>query len=390
MAERINSMAVRGRYLRFPIAYRVEHWVMVASFVTLAITGLAQKFAQTGIAVWLIGGLGGIETVRVIHRVAAIVLILEAVYHVGAVGYNLLVRRYGLDLMLTPQDIRHALHAFQYNLGWRNDPPQQGRYTFEEKFEYFAIVWGTIVMAATGFVLWNPIAATSALPGEFVPAAKAVHSGEALLAVLAIIVWHMYHVHFRRFNRSMFTGYLPAEVMEEEHPLELAEREQQAASDGAQHEPAYVSRRTYLGVYTVITVLVVAGIYALATFERTAIETVPSAEDSVTIYAPLREDPQPVLVSFDGGMTSWADGIGALFELKCAFCHGGSTPLSKLDLTSYESALLGGSSVPAIVPNDPENSGIIIEQQTGDHPVTLTAAELEKLSAWIEAGAPSQ
>lgn len=380
-------MAVRGRYLRFPISYRIEHWVMVASFVTLAITGLAQKFAQTGIAIWLIGGLGGIETVRVIHRVAAIVLILEAVYHIGAIGYKLLVRRYGLDLMLTPQDLRNALQAFQYNMGWREDPPQQGRYTFEEKFEYFAIVWGTIVMAATGFILWNPIAATSTLPGEFVPAAKSVHSGEALLAVLAIIVWHMYHVHFRRFNRSMFTGYLPADVMEEEHPLELAEREHRAAS-ATHRELPHVSARTYLGVYAVITVVVIAGLYAMATFERTAIETVPPSEESVTIYSPLHVDPQPIVVSFNGSMTSWDDGIGELLGVKCSFCHGGSTPLSKLNLSSYDTALLGGSSVPAIVPNDPENSGLIIEQEAGDHPVTLSAAELETLSAWIASGAP--
>src|SRR5690606_27275923 len=133
--------------------------------------------------------------------------------HVGLLGYNLFVRRYSPDLLLTREDLRNALHTFQYNLGWRKERPKQGRYTFEEKFEYFAIIWGTIVMIVTGFILWNPIAATSVLPGEFVPAAKAVHSGEALLAVLAIIVWHMYHVHIRKFNKSMFTGYLDAEDM---------------------------------------------------------------------------------------------------------------------------------------------------------------------------------
>jgi hypothetical protein len=78
-------------------------------------------------------------------------------------------------------------------------------------------------MAITGFILWNPIASANLLPGEFIPAAKEVHGGEALLAVLAIIVWHMYHVHIRHFNKSMFTGRMTEEEMLEDHPLELAD-----------------------------------------------------------------------------------------------------------------------------------------------------------------------
>ena len=179
----------------------------------------------------LVGFLGGIESVRVIHRIAATTLVFETIYHVGLVGFNLIVRRYHSDLMLYPSDLRNFLHAFLYNLGLRKEKPLQGRYTVEEKFEYLALVWGTIVMIVTGFVLWNPISVTGVLPGEFVLAAKAVHGGEALLAVLAIIVWHLYHVHIRHFNKSMFTGYLDEQEMRDEHPLELAARAAEATAE---------------------------------------------------------------------------------------------------------------------------------------------------------------
>ncbi len=78
-------------------------------------------------------------------------------------------------------------------------------------------------MIITGFMMWNPIATARFLPGDFIPAAKAAHGGEALLAVLAIIVWHMYGVHIKHFNKSMFTGKISEEEMLDEHPLELAD-----------------------------------------------------------------------------------------------------------------------------------------------------------------------
>lgn len=381
-------MASERRFLRFRLAYRLEHWLLVLSFTTLAITGLVQKFAQNDLSFAVINALGGIETVRVIHRVAATVLVLESIYHIGIIGYNLIVRRYRADLMLYTSDLRNVAHALMYNLGFRKERPQQGRYTFEEKAEYLALVWGTIVMIVTGFVLWNPIAVTSTLPGEFVPAAKAVHSGEALLAVLAIIVWHMYHVHLRHFNRSMFTGYMSEAEMREEHPLELAERTAETAEPTHRDRWYGWRRRLYLGVYGGIAVVAVAFVAFFVSFEQTAIVTVPPSEDTtVRAFAPAVA-PTAVLATFDKPLTSWDDGVGALFAMKCAFCHGGTTPLSNLDLSSYDTALLGGTSLPAITPSDPENSGIIVHQIETKHPVEFTGDELVRLTLWIENGAP--
>lgn len=377
-------MTHERQYLRFPRAYRIEHWVMVISFTTLALTGLVQKYAFSSISISIINLFGGIENLRLLHRVAATVLMIEVVYHVGLLGYNLIVRRYSADLMPGKQDIFAALHSFQYNLGLRKDRPQQGRYTFEEKFEYLAIVWGTLVMVITGFILWNPIASTQALPGEFVPAAKVIHSGEALLAVLAIIIWHFYHVHFRHFNKSMFSGKLSEAEMREEHPLELETR----AAAPAKHDAGYPRRRRrFLAAYSMIATLLLVGIYVFVTFEQTALETVVPVEN-VVAYTQPEAPAGPVLVSFDSPMTSWENGVGDFFAARCTLCHGSRVPLAGLDLTNYDTAMLGGSDIPAIVPNRADESGVIQRHLHGDHPATMTQAELDKLSAWINAGAP--
>lgn len=374
-------------YLRFPLAYRLEHWTMVFYFTTLSVTGLVQKFAFAGISLWIINALGGIENVRIIHRFAAIMMMVHAIYHLGTVGYNLIVRRYSADLMLTGKDLKVAWHSFLHNLGFRAERPKEGRYTFEEKFEYFAIVWGTLVMIATGFILWNPIAITFILPGDFVPAAKAVHSGEALLAVLAIIVWHFYIVHVRHFNKSMFTGYLSEEEMREDHPLEL---EAIQAGNNREETPDVqrpLRRRRFLTAYGGFAVVMLLGIYVFVTFEQTAIETIEPIEP-ITLSAQLPARALPQLVSFEAPMTRWDEGVGDFFAMKCTFCHGGRIPLSGLDLTDYDRAMLGGSSIPAIVPNDPDNSGIILQHVDGTHPALITEDELDRLIAWILDGAP--
>jgi cytochrome b subunit of formate dehydrogenase len=120
------------RYLRFTLPQRIEHWLLTLSFSTLGVTGLAQKFSSGWFAEWIIRTLGGVESVRVIHRGAAIIMMLETIYHLGVVGYRVFVRRSRLTMLPDLQDVRVALHALLHNLGLRRDRPQQGRYTFEE------------------------------------------------------------------------------------------------------------------------------------------------------------------------------------------------------------------------------------------------------------------
>ncbi len=284
-------MAETRKVLRFALSERLEHAVASLSFIFLAVTGLVQKYATARVSASIVALFGGVENVRLVHHWAAIVLAIEVVYHIGAVGYRAYVLQQPLSMLPTLDDVRNAWLALRSNLGLTGQRPREGRYTFEEKAEYWAFVWGTAIMAVTGFMMWNPIATTRLLPGEFIPAAKAAHGGEALLAVLAVIVWHFYHVHLRHFNKSMFTGYLTEQEMLERHPLELEEIELGRPAP----DPVQVARRRriYFPAFGLIAGVLLVGIYLFATFEQTAITTVVPPEE-VTIFAPLPPTPLPI------------------------------------------------------------------------------------------------
>jgi formate dehydrogenase gamma subunit len=278
-------------YLRFNPWQRLEHITLLVSFTILAITGMPQKFSSQPWATTMIDFMGGIELTRLIHHGAAIILLIGAIYHFIAAGHKVFVKRVSLTMLPGFQDVKDGLQNLAYNVGLARRMPKMGRYTFGEKVEYWAVVWGTIIMALTGFVLWNPIATTAILPGEFVPAAKAAHGGEAILAVLSILTWHLYNVHIKEFNKSMFTGKIERHAMQEEHPLELAEIEsglQRPAPD-----PVTLRRRmrVFVPVAAVVSIALLVGLYFFVTYEQTAITTV--LEQDIEIFVPLTPTAQP-------------------------------------------------------------------------------------------------
>ncbi len=390
------------RYLRFPLQYRLEHWVFMLTFTILAITGLVQKYAASSISKSIIGMLGGIENTRSIHHIFATLMMVEVVYHLGILLFRLYVKRYRPVMLPSFFDVQAGIQAVLYNLGLRKTRPQQGRYTFEEKMEYWAVVWGMIIMVITGFMMWNPIATAKLLPGQFIPAAKSAHGNEALLAVLAIILWHMYNVVVRHFNRSMFTGYMNQEEMLEEHPLELAN-----IKAGVEKQPANPlveskRRKVFLPAYGVAAAVMLVGIYTFVTFEQTALATRPPAEQ-VVVFAPLTPTPlptlpptpvqaaQPTAAPGAGNVSmTWEGGISSIFQQKCSTCHGSSAQMKGLNLSNYQSALTGGDSGPGIVPGKIDQSQVFIMQSAGNHPGQLSADELATIKAWIEAGAPEK
>jgi cytochrome b subunit of formate dehydrogenase len=276
MSSPLDAFAPRPRYQRFSRSDRAQHLVMLVSFLVLTLTGLPQKFIYLNSRYLddAIDLMGGIEGVRIIHRVAATVLMLVTVYHLLDVARRIYVRRARLTMLPGYRDALDALQAVRYNLGLAQQRPRMDRYTWEEKVEYWSLVWGTIVMIATGFMLWNPVATARFLPGEFIPAAQVVHGGEALLAILAVLVWHFYSVHLRHFNRSMFTGELSEHVMHEEHPLEL-ERIQAGEHVTSSAEQRARRDRIFLPVAGVIALVLLTAIYWFVSFEQTAITTLP-------------------------------------------------------------------------------------------------------------------
>jgi formate dehydrogenase subunit gamma len=209
-------------FVRFEAGQRLEHLVTLVSTAMLALTGLPQKFHEADISRWLISVMGGIDFVRNTHHIFAIILTMGAIYHVLAVGYGILVKGSRLTMLPTLKDATDALATVKYLVGLSKEKPHFDRFTFGEKLEYWALVWGTAIMAITGFIMWFPTKATQFIDGVWIPVSKMAHGWEAVLAVLSLMVWHMYHVHVKSWNTSMFTGKMSKEHMLEEHPLEYA------------------------------------------------------------------------------------------------------------------------------------------------------------------------
>lgn len=387
-----DQVETQKTYVRFNLSDRIQHIVLLASFSILGLTGLVQKFAESPISQWILSALGGIETTRVIHHVAAVVLLMVSIYHFIVVLYRIIVRRTSLSMLPVPQDFVHLYHDLQYYFGLRKHKAYYGRYNYAEKAEYLAVVWGTVIMAITGFMMWNPIATTKFFSGEVIPAAKAAHGGEALLAVLAIILWHFYHVHLREFNKSMFTGKLSEEEMKEEHPAELAQIE---AGNANRELPPEIKRKREKVFYPVAAVVVIFfgfGLFRFVTLEQTAITTVP-VEENATVYVPFtptpRPTPAPTQAGATGALTSWEGGVGALLNSRCGTCHVQAS-FGDLSLATYQGALQGGKSGPAVAPGNPEGSMLVQVQSAGNHPGQLTQEELNAIIQWIQAGAPEK
>lgn len=381
-------------YLRFSLSQRIQHLILVLSFTLLALTGLPQKYPLSPISIAIARPFGGVEMLRTIHHTSATALMLVTVYHLLEAGYKFFVLRSGFEIFPTLQDLKDALGALLYNLGIRKEHPQMGRYTFAEKAEYWALVWGLLIMGLTGFLMWNPILATRYLPGEFIPAAKAAHGGEAILAVLAIILWHMYHVHIKRFNKAMWTGYLSEEEMLEEHPLELADLKAGMAGPRVDEVTRRRRERIYYPVATVVGLLLLLGVYGFVNAEQTAITTILPPRSTGPVYVPQTPTPLPTLTptptpSAPSGTSSltWNGAIGALLQQKCGQCHG-TAAVGGLNLSAYGSLLKGGNSGAVIVIGDPNASLIIQKQEAGNHPGQLSIEELDLLRQWIANGAP--
>ncbi|HEX9091060.1 MAG TPA: cytochrome b/b6 domain-containing protein, partial [Anaerolineales bacterium] len=262
-------------YTRFDISQRAEHILFLLSFSILGFTGLIQKFAAYQLSDSLIFIFGGIEKVRLIHHYSAILMMIVSGYHVLVLTYKVFVLRVRWSMLPVIEDLQHLIQDISYFIGLRKHRGYYGRYNYAEKVEYLAVVWGTVIMGLTGFMMWNPLSTTKLLPGDFIPAAKAAHGAEAILAVLAIIIWHFYHVHIKHFNKSMFTGKLTRTEMMHEHPAELAQIEAGKAEKRLALKTLRRRQQVFFPAALVFTIAFGFGIYKFANFEVTAITTVP-------------------------------------------------------------------------------------------------------------------
>ena len=212
---------------RFDVHQRAQHLVMLTTFMTLAATGLPQKFGGYEASRWWINVLGGLDMVRTIHRAAGLIMLVDCVYHVSYIAVRLgFQRRFDMIRMIpTIEDAQNMLASFSYALGITRQRPQFDRFSYLEKFDYWAVFWGIAVIGTSGLILLFPVQASGFLSGAALPAARAAHSDEALLAVAWILTVHMFYVFLAPesfpINAAMFTGRMPAHRYRQTHPLEF-------------------------------------------------------------------------------------------------------------------------------------------------------------------------
>ena len=178
---------------RMDASQRRQHLMLLTSFILLAITGFALKYPDS----WLAWCLGSSENLRRwLHRVAGVVMLVGGTYHIYYVLAKTEGRRLVRDLWPTLQDVTDFWTHLLYLTGRSDKKPVYGRFGYPEKMEYWAVVWGTVIMGVTGLMIWFKIDVTRFMPRWIVEIATTIHYYEAILACLAIVVWHFYHVIF--------------------------------------------------------------------------------------------------------------------------------------------------------------------------------------------------
>jgi cytochrome b subunit of formate dehydrogenase/nitrate reductase gamma subunit len=217
-------------FWRFNVFHRFIHLVMTVTFIGLALTGLPLKYSDTFWAQGLILLWGGVKGAGIFHRWFAGITFGYFSLHLLWVFYYVLVLKgnlFGPDSMVpSKKDFKDLFQHIAYFLG-KGEPPQFGRFTYWEKFDYWAVFWGIAFIGGSGLVLWFPEFFSRFLPGIFFNIAYTIHSDEALLAIGFIFIVHLYNAHFRAnvfpMDRSIFTGKIEAKEMIERHPLEWDE-----------------------------------------------------------------------------------------------------------------------------------------------------------------------
>lgn len=241
--ERHLSIKIKNgkRYFfRFTVNQRIQHIILAASVVVLVLTGMPLKFHDTFWAPYLYSLFGGIKIAPIVHRTAGTILLMLFLYHLIYLTCNIYkgeiipLRKKGeltlsgvlkmfirLPFIPNLKDAKDIIDLLRYLLFLTDRRPAGDRFTWKEKFDYWAPFWGIVIIGSSGLILWNQELATRILPGEVINFSLIAHSDEALLAALFLFIWHWYNVHFSTsvfpMGTVFITGYLPEELMVEEH-----------------------------------------------------------------------------------------------------------------------------------------------------------------------------
>jgi len=273
--------AKKGKYYeRFDAYSRFLHVLVITSFISLAITGMIIKFSGSGIFQTLSDMLGGYAVTGFIHRVAAVVTFIYFGLHIGYLirkvkrkktKFTSLLRGEN-SLMLNKNDLKEFIATMKWFLG-KGPRPEYGRWTYWEKFDYWAVFWGVAVIGSSGLILWFPEFFTNlGLPGAFINIATIVHSDEALLAVGFIFTYHFFNTHFRPdkfpMDTVIFTGKVHIDELKTDRPheYEMIMQDPELQKKFGDAPPIFLRRAARIFGFTALTIgviLIVLIIYSM-------------------------------------------------------------------------------------------------------------------------------
>jgi cytochrome b subunit of formate dehydrogenase len=223
--------------VRFDIHQRIQHWFMLAGVILLGITGWPLRGAGTFGNAPILGGqdaapysqaflriFGGAEGAALWHRIGAVLIIISSVYHLVYLTFLASKKALPMSMLPMPKDALDMRDNILFMLGVKKERPKFDRFMYLEKFDYWAVFWGIVMMVGTGFIFWFPAFFASYAPSWLVTAALIIHGEEATLAILFLFVVHFYNVHLKPsifpMNWAWLNGRISVEMMKHEHPLE--------------------------------------------------------------------------------------------------------------------------------------------------------------------------
>lgn len=220
------AVAHKSEYERFDIHQRIQHVMMFTSFIACSFTGLPIKYAFSGWGQALAKFFGGGDTLLMIHVTSGAVMLASCVYHLGYLIAILSRKKTRSWATLpSPKDFKDLGENLAYLVGLRPKQPDWERYSYKEKFDYWAVFWGIFMIGGSGIMMAFPDVATILIPRWVIDASRAAHSDEAVLAIVVILFWHFYNVHwsptFFPMNKLWYNGKMSRELMLHEHPMEL-------------------------------------------------------------------------------------------------------------------------------------------------------------------------
>lgn len=221
LSKRIRNLNRGPQIVRMQRNELWQHTLLMVTFAVLAATGFAFHYSGAWWAKLLFGWPGGFIVRRTTHRVAAVLFVMTAFWHVVYLTRPQ-GRRFMKDIFPKRKDFIQFFQTMGYDLGLRKEPPRVGRFSYIEKAEYWALVWGTVVMCLTGFSLWFGAITAKMLHIGFLGVMLVIHFYEAILASLAVLIWHLYSTIFNPpvypNNPSWYTGRMPEQMYRAEHP----------------------------------------------------------------------------------------------------------------------------------------------------------------------------